>query len=61
MEAERARARANSDWMRELLERAEAALPPDQRQPADASNSEWLLLLAERGKADLEARQPREC
>jgi hypothetical protein len=54
--AERARARENSRWMRQLLERAEADLPPEQRRPAGASNSEWLRLLAERGKADLEAR-----
>jgi hypothetical protein len=46
--------------MRELLERAEAELPPDQRRPSGASNGEWLLQLAEKGKAELDAREQQE-
>ena len=56
IEAERARAQANGEWFRGLLERAEANLPPDQRRPVGASNAEWLGSLAERAKADLDAR-----
>ena len=58
--AARARARANSEWVREVLERAEAALPREQRRPEGLSNGEWLRLLAERGKAELEARKSRD-
>ena len=56
IEAERAQARANGEWFRGLLERAEANLPPDQRRPPGASNSEWLRSLAEKAKAELDAR-----
>ncbi len=59
-QAARERARANGEWMRELLERAEAELPPDQRRPSGASNGEWLLQLAEKGKAELDAREQQE-
>ena len=59
--AQREQAEANSAWIRELLERAEANLPPEQRRPAGASNEEWLRQLAEKGKAELERwKQQRE-
>ena len=46
--AQREREAANGVWMREILERAEANLPPEQQRPTGASNSEWLLQLAEK-------------
>jgi hypothetical protein len=52
--AERERVRQTIAWVREVAERAEAALPPEKRRPAGASNSEWLRQLAESAKAKLD-------
>lgn len=59
IDAERARAAANAEWLRELAERAEARLPPEQRRPPGASNAEWLRALADKAEAELDERERR--
>jgi hypothetical protein len=58
IEAERARVRQTIAWVREVAERAEAALPPEKRRPPGASNSEWMRQILDRAQAELDHRKP---
>ena len=57
--AARERARENSERLRDLAEKAFAALPESDRQERDraGSNGEWLRQLAEKAQTELDRRE----
>jgi hypothetical protein len=59
--AARARARENSERLRELAEKAFAELPERERAEREraGSNGEWLRFLAEKAQAELDRREQR--
>jgi hypothetical protein len=59
-DAQIARMRSNSDWLRRLAERGEARLPPHARRAPGQSNADWLRTLAERAEARLPAESRRD-